>query len=215
MTYFQNLAVASALAIVFVSNQAFAGDKHDQTMKSKSAYIMEDSSNWSNMNSDDRAKHMEHVKSNMTESQKEALSNMDEEQKRKWMDKAIMREKQAMQTNHDRNNAHIKADHKKSHHMLSKDKSAEAMKKNDTIGEVLQADAEPDVQSDREMLMYDGRQMTKASLISSEGDNNVKNNSITVPTVNSNVVTTVACPVGTTAQPNMTCLVTGNYNPSS
>jgi len=92
---------------------------------------------------------------------------------------------------------------------------AEAMKINDTIGEVLQADGDADPEADRKLLMSNGDQMTKAKLKMMDSDNIAANNAIVVPTIGSNVLTTVACPVGTTAQPDMTCHVTGNYNPTS
>ena len=92
---------------------------------------------------------------------------------------------------------------------------AEAMKRNDTIGEILQADGDADSEADRKLLMANGDQMSKSKLIMKESDNNAANNAIVVPTLGTNILTTVSCPVGTTAKPDMTCHVTGNYKPMS
>jgi hypothetical protein len=82
---------------------------------------------------------------------------------------------------------------------------------NDTIGEVLQADGQPDTQSDFELLTHDGDMLTKTEARMMDSDNMIENNAIAVPS-NVGAITTVNCPIGTTAQPDMTCLVTGNYD---
>ena len=84
-------------------------------------------------------------------------------------------------------------------------------KANDTIGEVLQADGQPDTQADFELLTHDGDMLTKTEARMMDSDNKIANNAIVVPS-SAGAITTVSCPIGTTAQPNMTCLVTGNYD---
>ena len=84
-------------------------------------------------------------------------------------------------------------------------------KANDTIGEVLQADGQPDMQTDNELLTHDGDMLTKTEAKMMDSDNLIANNTIVVPS-SSGAITTVSCPIGTTAQPDMTCMVTGNYD---
>ena len=81
-------------------------------------------------------------------------------------------------------------------------------KANDTVGEILQADGQPDTQSDYELLSYDGKMITKAKAKAIESDNYLPNNAIVVPS-STGAITTVNCPSGTEAQPDMTCLITG------
>ena len=83
--------------------------------------------------------------------------------------------------------------------------------KNDTIGEVLQADGQPDTQKDYELLTHDGDMLTKSEALAMDSDSKIANNAIVVPS-SSGALTTVNCPIGTTAQPDMTCHVTGNYS---
>lgn len=82
---------------------------------------------------------------------------------------------------------------------------------NDTLGELLQSNGEILPQSDEEVLMADGDEKDKDRLIKLESDNEIASNAIVVPTLNAEPITTVSCPVGTTAQPDMTCLITGNF----
>ena len=146
------------------------------------------------------------IKANMNAEHEAKWAAASAEDQRKWMDKKITKKIYANAAAH--TDARIIN--------TSTVTGAEAMKRNDTIGEILQADGEPDPQMDREVLMSQGHQNTKGELKRLEGDNNVKNNAIVVPTVeNPNVLTTVSCPVGTTAQPDMTCLVTGDYRPNA
>lgn len=195
MSYFRKLSAASALASLFCATTALAGDMYDAKKETKSeqakTYQMMDV----RVTAEERPMLMKSVKSNMTEAQKSQWKSLDESARVKWMNAAILAEKRRL--------------------MYSEYTEAEAMKVNDTAGEILQSDAEPDVQSDREVLMYDGRQMTKENLVVSEGDNTAADNTITVPSPTSDAITTVACPVGTTAQPDMTCLVTGDFEPVS
>ncbi|GGX63467.1 hypothetical protein GCM10011309_11820 [Litorimonas cladophorae] len=82
---------------------------------------------------------------------------------------------------------------------------------NDTVGEILQADGQPDTQSDYELLTHDGDMLTKAEAKTLDSDHEIANNAIVVPS-STGAVTTVNCPIGTTAQPDMTCHVTGNFS---
>lgn len=84
-------------------------------------------------------------------------------------------------------------------------------KANDTIGEVLQADGQPDEQKDFEILTHDGDMMTKQKARLIDSDSRIDNNAIVVPS-SSGAITTVSCPIGTTAKPDMTCHVTGNFD---
>ena len=84
-------------------------------------------------------------------------------------------------------------------------------KVNATVGEVLQADGEPSIQSDQEIIV-DTTQMTDTEFRMKDDDGMIRDNAIAVPGSN-NTVTTVTCPAGTEAQTNGTCLVTGNWTP--
>lgn len=81
---------------------------------------------------------------------------------------------------------------------------------NDTVGEILQADGEPSIQSDGEVVMADGHTVD-ADILRVADDGMTLDNAIAVPGSN-NTVTTVMCPAGTTAQVDMTCLITGDYD---
>ncbi|NNE57277.1 MAG: hypothetical protein HKN36_04135 [Hellea sp.] len=89
--------------------------------------------------------------------------------------------------------------------------AAEEAAMNDTLGELLQSNGEVVPQSDEDVLMSDGSEEDKDALIVMESDNDISDNTIVVPTNSAEPVTTVTCPVGTTAQPDMTCLITGDY----
>ncbi len=82
---------------------------------------------------------------------------------------------------------------------------------NDTVGEILQADGQKDTQKDFELLTHDGDMLTKSEAKSMDSDKMIANNAIVVPS-STGAITTVSCPIGTTAQPDMTCHVTGNYS---
>ncbi|MGB6229785.1 MAG: hypothetical protein WBF53_06610 [Litorimonas sp.] len=84
-----------------------------------------------------------------------------------------------------------------------------AEKINDTVGEILQADGEPSIQDDMEVVMADGHTVHKQTLLNA-GDGMAVDNAIAVPGSNG-TVTTVMCPAGTTAQLDMTCLITGDF----
>ena len=61
--------------------------------------------------------------------------------------------------------------------------------------------------------MSDGTEETKGDLLAAESDDEIASNAIVVPLLNEAPITTVSCPIGTTAQPDMTCLITGDYQP--
>ena len=82
-------------------------------------------------------------------------------------------------------------------------------KVNDTVGEVLQADGEPSIQSDEEIIV-DSYQMKEGNFRKIDG--RTADNAIVVPGSNE-TISTVTCPAGTTAQADMTCLITGDYDP--
>ena len=86
-------------------------------------------------------------------------------------------------------------------------------KVNDTVGEVLQADGEPSIQADQEIIVDRG-QMTDAEFRALDDDGMIADNAIAVPGSNG-TVSTVTCPAGTEAQTNGTCLVTGNWIPTT
>lgn len=86
----------------------------------------------------------------------------------------------------------------------------------DYVGEVLQSN-ETNVrrmEGDDKLLMSKGEAKREATVEMQENDKTIRNNAIVVPTTNGQYTTTVSCPVGTTAQPDMTCLVTGDYDPA-
>ena len=95
--------------------------------------------------------------------------------------------------------------------MQSQAQTTTLTKANDTIGEVLQADGQPDTQSDYELLTHDGDMLTKREALMMDSDGRIANNAIVVPS-SSGAITTVNCPIGTTAKPDMTCHVTGNFD---
>ena len=81
---------------------------------------------------------------------------------------------------------------------------------NDTVGEILQADGETSIQSDGDVVMADGHTVD-ADILRAADNGSTLDNAIAVPGSN-NTVTTVMCPAGTTAQVDMTCLITGDYD---
>jgi hypothetical protein len=83
-------------------------------------------------------------------------------------------------------------------------------KVNNTVGEVLQADGEPSIQSDDDVVMADGHTVDE-DVVKAAGEASLADNAIVVPG-SADTVTTVSCPVGTTAQADMTCLITGEYD---
>jgi hypothetical protein len=82
---------------------------------------------------------------------------------------------------------------------------------NDTVGELLQSNGEIRMDGDNELLTHDGDMLTKYEAVTMDSDNSIQNNAIVVPS-STGAITTVNCPIGTTAQPDMTCMVTGNYD---
>jgi len=85
----------------------------------------------------------------------------------------------------------------------------EASKVNDTAGEILQADGEPSIQSDREYVTYDGDQ--KVHGINPAAHSEISKEAVVVPGSN-NSLTTVSCPEGTVAQADMTCMIKGQFD---
>ena len=96
--------------------------------------------------------------------------------------------------------------------MTTTDEQAEMapVKVNDTVGEILQADGEPSIQSDDDVVMADGHTVDK-DVVKAAGEATLADNAIVVPG-SADTVTTVNCPVGTTAHPDMTCLISGDYD---
>ena len=86
-----------------------------------------------------------------------------------------------------------------------------SVKMNDTVGEVLQADGEPSIQSDEDIIVMDDT-VNENAFRAADDDGMVADNAIVVPGSN-DTVSTVTCPAGTTAQADMTCLITGDYEP--
>ena len=84
---------------------------------------------------------------------------------------------------------------------------------NDTLDELLQSNGAKLDDADKGVLMSDGTEETKGDLLAAESDDEIASNAIVVPLLNEAPITTVSCPIGTTAQPDMTCLITGDYQP--
>jgi len=216
MTYFKKIAAASALAIVFSGSSSLAGDMHSK--KANSDVMTKASYDTMTLEKRERKQLKMMVKSDMTEAQKEYWSTLSADEQKSWMNTAIEKQKRSMIADNSTewNTNSMSTDSLNTEAVVTQTSSNdEMMKVNGTVGEFLQADGEPDVQTDREILMSNGDQMTKSKVTALETDGQVKNNIIAVPTLNSNVVTTVSCPVGTTAQIDMTCLVTGDYESNS
>lgn len=85
------------------------------------------------------------------------------------------------------------------------------VKINDTVGEILQADGEPSIQADEDIIVMDDT-VNEDVFRSVDDDGMVADNAIVVPGTNG-AITTITCPAGTTAQTDMTCLITGDYQP--
>ncbi len=88
---------------------------------------------------------------------------------------------------------------------------AQDAKSYDTVDELLQSNGDLRPTKNNAVPMTYGYERSKSALIRQDSDNQIADNAIVVPALNSEAITTVACPVGTSAQPNMTCLVTGNF----
>ncbi|GHA98893.1 hypothetical protein GCM10009069_22310 [Algimonas arctica] len=84
-------------------------------------------------------------------------------------------------------------------------------KVNDTVGEILQADGEPSIQSDDDIIVEDYT-IEDEEFRAADDDGMIADNAIVVPG-SAGTITTVTCPAGTTAQPDMTCMITGEYEP--
>ena len=85
------------------------------------------------------------------------------------------------------------------------------IQKIDTVGEILQADGEPSIQSDEDIIVMDDT-VNENAFRATDDDGMVADNAIVVPGSNG-TVSTITCPAGTTAQADMTCLITGDYEP--
>lgn len=79
-----------------------------------------------------------------------------------------------------------------------------------SVGTVLQEGTIATKPSDKDMMMYDGDLKMKSKVKAMDGDKTIKNNTIVVPS-DTKALTTVTCPAGTTAQADMTCMITGDY----
>jgi len=84
-------------------------------------------------------------------------------------------------------------------------------KVNDTAGEILQADGEPSMQSDDDIIVEDYT-IEDEDFRAADDDGMIADNAIVVPG-SAGTLTTVTCPAGTTAQVDMTCMITGDYSP--
>ncbi len=85
-------------------------------------------------------------------------------------------------------------------------------KVNDTVGEILQADGEPSIQDDQDIIVEDYT-IEEDAFRAADDDGMIADNAIVVPG-SAGTITTVTCPAGTTAQVDMTCLITGDYTPN-
>ncbi len=83
-------------------------------------------------------------------------------------------------------------------------------KVNDTVGEVLQADGQPSIQSDDEIIVAGEDTIEDDAFRAEDDDGRIADNAIVVPG-SADTITTVSCPAGTEAQVDMTCLITGDY----
>ena len=92
-------------------------------------------------------------------------------------------------------------------------KTMHPSKVNDTVGEILQADGEPSIQSDQEIIVDRG-QMTETEFRRIDDDGMIRDNAIVVPG-SGDTLSTVTCPAGTEAQLDMTCLITGDWTPTT
>ena len=93
-----------------------------------------------------------------------------------------------------------------------------AVLRDETTGEILQSNETnvPRMSGDDKLLMSEGDIKDPATIDMQENPSTAKDNAIVVPTEeNPNLATTVTCPAGTTAQADMTCHVTGDYEPES
>jgi len=203
MTYLKTALIASA-AIALTATPALAGEKMHKDHMKTTAQSTSTHNAVANLSAADRMIWETKIKASMSDQKKAKWSTYSEADQKAWMDKKIA--KKMMKSNVMMENTTATS---------VSYQGAEAMKRNDTIGEILQADGDAYPEADRKLLMSNGDQMKKSVLIAKETDKRAANNAIVVPTVDSNALTTVSCPVGTTAQPDMTCHVTGNYDPTS
>lgn len=204
MTNLKTTLIASA-AIILTASPAFAGDMMKKDTMKATATTQVNYDLVKTLSANERMAWEAKVKASMSDEKKAKWATYSAAEQDKWMDKKIAK----MMTKDMTSTATITPT------STTTVQGAEAMKVNDTVGEILQADGDADPEADRKLLMANGEQMAKSTLIAKESDNSIANNAIVVPTVGSNVLTTVSCPVGTTAQPDMTCHVTGNYDPTS
>ena len=199
MTYLKSALIASA-ALALSASPAFAGDKmHKNHMTKAQAATAYDA--LKNLSATDRMAWETKIKANMSDKKKVKWATYSEAEQDMWMDKKIMK-------------------------MMSKEASNTAIapvsyettatnSEADIVGKALQTEGLVSTSSEK-LLMADGDRVKETRIVSQEADNTAANNAIVVPTVGgSELLTTVSCPIGTTAQPDMTCLVTGDFNPTS
>ena len=204
MTYFKTALIASA-AVAFMATPAFAGDKayKDQASVTPTAASYDAVAN---LSAADRMTWETKIKANMSAEKQAKWATLTAAEQNAWMDKKIAKKmtKASMATT-----TQVTAIPNDSTQVLSS--SEEAM-----IGKALQTEGVVNVNSEK-LLMADGDRVKETTIVTVEADNTAANNAIVVPTVGSGpeLLTTVACPIGTTAQPNMTCHVTGDYQPNS
>jgi hypothetical protein len=204
MTYLKTTLIASA-AITLMATPALAGEKMHKDHMTK-AQATSQYNAVATLSPTDRLAWESKARAKMSPEKQAKWATYSEEERVMWMDKKIgkmmIAESAAASTT-------------KVLPATPSYQDAEMMKRNDTIGEIIQADGDADPEADRKLLMASGKQMKKSTLAMKESDGTVMNNAIVVPTVGTDVLTTVSCPVGTTAQVDMTCLVTGNFVPTS
>jgi len=196
MTYLKPILFAAAASLAFAS-PAFAGPQmHDGDMNKDA---MHDSMTHSAMSHDDmKAMKKAHMKKWTEDS---GLTKA--EWKKQWKEKhAASDMKMHDATAMTKTNTEVRG----------------AVETRDDLGQILQSNETnvPRMTGDDKLLMSEGQIKTEAQLNSEEQMSTAMDNAITVPTVsNPNKITTVSCPVGTTAQADMTCLVTGDWSPRS
>ncbi|MDA8708343.1 hypothetical protein N9M10_03120 [Hellea sp.] len=206
MKHIKSTLIASAALFAFAASPALAGDKAYKNQASVTPTAASFDA-VANLSAADRMTWETKIKANMSAEKKAKWATLTTAEQNALMDKKIAKKmtKASMATT-----TQVTATPNDSTQVLSS--SEEAM-----IGKVLQTEGEPAAMNDKKLLMADGERIEKSKLIAVEADNNAANNAIVVPTVGAGpeVLTTVACPIGTTAQPDMTCHVTGDYQPSS
>jgi len=218
MTYFNKIAAASALALILTSGSAIAGDYKEKTKSN----VMTDATQGMSLKMKERKQLKKMVKSNMTADEKASWATLSKSEQTEWMNTAIEAQKRKMIADNaldGKTNKIISAREVTKSNMISSEANMRPNEKmlnvNDTVGEYIQSGGEARIQANNKILMSDGRKVTKTKVMMSETDNAIRNNVIAVPTTDADIVTSVSCPIGTTAQADMTCLITGDYEANS